>query len=186
MSLLAERPNSTGEPTAAPRFPEAAELAAAVRADFGLDQAKIVVITDACFLTRPRVAAALAVLDRHNGEIWAKLDAGTETYFRLVNVPSHPLAHVLDNILATARLRPLVIQSLFMRVHDAPPPPAEIDAYVGRLRWLLESGGQISAVQIYTVARKPAQAHVSRLPAEELTAIADAVRPLGVAVECYA
>ena len=33
-----------------------------------------------------------------------------------------------ENILAAAMVRPLVIQSLFMRVHQAPPPPAEAPA----------------------------------------------------------
>ncbi len=173
-----------GEPTAVPVFPEAARLAASIKTELGLHEVKIVVITDACFLDRPPVAAALESLDAHQGEIWAKLDAGTEAYYKLVNRPSHPLQHVLDNILGAARIRPLVIQSLFMRVHDA-PPQSEIAAYVGRLRWLLDQGGRLSLVQIYTVARRTAEPYVTALTADELERIASAVRPLGVPVECY-
>jgi wyosine [tRNA(Phe)-imidazoG37] synthetase (radical SAM superfamily) len=174
-----------GEPTASPVFPQAARLTATLKEEYGLADVKIVVITNACFLTHPPVAEALAVLDQHNGEIWAKLDAGTEEYFRLVNGPSHSLQHVLDNILAAARIRPLVIQSLFMRVHDEPPLAAEIAAYLDRLRWLLDSGGRISLVQVYTMARRPTQPYVSALTADELEQIAARIRPLGVPVECY-
>lgn len=174
-----------GEPTASPLFYDAVQLAARIRREHDVLDAKIIVITDACFLTRPKVAAALELLDRNNGEIWAKLDAGSEAYFRQINVPSHSLQHVMDNILTAARARPLVIQSLFMRVRDEPPPAEEIEAYVGRLRWVLENGGRISHVQVYTVARRPAQSYVSKLPEADLTQIGDAVRSLGLATECY-
>lgn len=175
-----------GEPTASPLFPQTVQLAAKVRQDCGELNAKIIVITDACFLTRPKVAEALALLDQHNGEIWAKLDAGTEEYFRRVNRPSHRLQHVLDNILAAVRVRPIVIQSLFTRLEGQSPPASEIAAYADRLRWVCENGGRISLVQIYSVARRPAEPYVSALAPEELEQIARAVRSLGVPVECYA
>lgn len=174
-----------GEPTAVPEFPAAARLAADIRRESGVEQAKIVVITNACYLTRPAVAAVLADLDRHGLEIWAKLDAGTEAYHRRVNRPSHTLQHVLDNILAAARLRPVVIQSLFLRLADDPPPAAEIAAYVDRLRWLVDEGGRISLVQVYTVARRPAERFVSALSREELERIAAEVRRAGLCVECF-
>jgi wyosine [tRNA(Phe)-imidazoG37] synthetase (radical SAM superfamily) len=174
-----------GEPTASPVFPQAARLTAALKDEYGLPDVKIVVITNACFLSDRSMAETLAFLDEHNGEIWAKLDAGTEEYFRLVNVPSHSLQHVLDNILAAGRIRPMVIQSLFIRVHDELPPPLEIEAYLDHLRWLLDNGGQIKLVQVYTMARRPTQPYVSALTADELEHIAARIRPLGVPVECY-
>jgi len=96
-----------GEPTTCRRFAECVDIAASVRRDAGLADVKIVLITDACYLTKPDVVAGLEIMDRNNGEIWAKLDAGTEEYYRRVNRPNHPLSHVLDNITAAARVRPL-------------------------------------------------------------------------------
>jgi wyosine [tRNA(Phe)-imidazoG37] synthetase (radical SAM superfamily) len=176
-----------GEPTAAPLFPEAARVAAAVRQDYKLNEVKIVVITDACFLTKPKVADALAFLDQNNGEIWAKLDAGTEEAFQRVNRArgGATLQHVLDNILAAARVRPIVIQSLFMRLHGQPPAAEEITAYLERLRWTLNNGGGISLVQLYTVARRPAEAYAEPLSREKLEQIAALVREIGLHAECY-
>lgn len=174
-----------GEPTVSPAFPAAAGLVAELRSAFDLSQAKIVLLTNGCFLREPTVIQTLAFLDSHNGEIWAKLDAGTQGYFEQVNGPSHPLAHLLENILVAARVRPIVIQSLFMRIHDKPPPADEIAAYADRLRWLLDSGGQLKLVQIYTVARQTAQPFVGKLTARRLESIADAIRPLGVPVETF-
>jgi wyosine [tRNA(Phe)-imidazoG37] synthetase (radical SAM superfamily) len=174
-----------GEPTAFPRFKEAVEIVVAARARWRLT-AKIVVITDAAYLRRPRVRDALERLDQHGGEVWAKLDAGTEAYFRLVDRPNVSLETIVGNILDTARERPVVVQSLFCRVDGAPPPPAEIDAYIGRLRTIVAAGGQLRTIQLYTIARRPASPRVAPLADAELDAIAAEVRAqVTVPVELY-
>lgn len=165
-----------GEPTASPIFPEAVRIAAEARTRFGLDQVKLVLITDAAFLAKPRVREALPVLDANNGEIWAKLDAGTEEYFRLINRPNCSLQRILDNILEAARARPIVIQSLWMNVRGEPPPESEVDAFAHRLREILTAGGQIKLVQIYTIARRTAETWVTPLDQTMLARIAERVR----------
>jgi len=165
-----------GEPTASPQFPTAVDLAAELRARFNLEEVKLRLITNATLLARPVVRKALAVLDAHNGEIWAKLDAGTEDYFRLVCRPHVSLATVLANILDAARVRPLVIQSLWMKIHGECPPADEIDAYAERLREILQRGGRLKQVQIYTTARQPTEPYVSSLSADQLNTIATRVR----------
>ena len=172
-----------GEPTTYPRFKEVVELAIRAKEDAGLGHLKIVVITNATMFHRPRVREALAVLDRHNGEIWAKLDAGTEEYYHLVDVTTIPFQRVLDNILEAARHRPIVIQGLFMRVHGVGPDEKEIKAFCDRLREIVVKGGKINLVQVYTVARRPAEDYVTPLSNAEVDAITEAVRqiPLPVA-----
>ncbi len=164
-----------GEPTTCPVFTESVQLAADLKAEHGLTDAKLVLITDACYLTKPSVRAALEIMDRANGQIWAKLDAGTEEYFRRVNRPNFSLEHVVDNITQAARVRPITIQSLFMRVNERPPDEVEIRAYVGRLSEMLRAGAQVRAVQVYTVARRPADPTVTPLDNDELDAIATSV-----------
>ena len=173
-----------GEPTTCPQFKEAVELAIRAKEEAGLAQLKIVIITNASMLHRPKVKEALSLLDRHNGEIWAKLDAGTEQYYKLVDVTKIPFRRILDNILDAVRLRPIAIQSLFMRIRGVPPDEKEITAYCNRLREITAKGGRIHLVQVYTVARRPAQPYITPLSNEEVETIAQQVRkiPLAVAV----
>ena len=175
-----------GEPTTYPRFTEAVEIAAGARRRFGLETTKLVLITDAAYLAKPKVREALEVLDRNNGEIWAKLDAGTDAYFQLVDRPNVSLQTVLDNILDAARARPVVIQSLFFRVSGEPPPDAEVEAYGDRLNAILAAGGCLKALQLYTIARLPAEASAAPLADAELDAIAEVVKGrVPVPVEVY-
>lgn len=174
-----------GEPTTYPRFKEVVELAIRAKNEAGLGHLKIVVITNATMFHRPRVRETLAFLDRHNGEIWAKLDAGTEEYYHLVDVTTIPFQRVLDNILAAARHRPIVIQSLFMRVHGVGPDAREIKAFCDRLREIVVKGGKITLVQVYTVARRPAQDYVTPLSNAEVDAITEAVRQIPLAAASF-
>jgi wyosine [tRNA(Phe)-imidazoG37] synthetase (radical SAM superfamily) len=174
-----------GEPTSCGQLLDASRVAHQVLDRFGFSDAKIVLITNATLLHQPRVREALAFLDSHRGEVWAKLDAGTEAYFRRIERTGVPFGHVLNNILDAGRLRPIVIQSLFLMLDGVGPDEAEIDAYIGRLAHLRDNGCQIRLVQVYTVARDTAVASVDPLPADRLDAIAQRVRHLGLAAEAY-
>ena len=105
-----------GEPTTYRNFDEIIAACAEVKRRHGLDDVKMVLITNASMFHRPHVQRGLEILDANNGEIWAKLEAGTEEYFQLVDRTPIPFRQILDNITAAARVRPLVIQALFMRV----------------------------------------------------------------------
>jgi len=165
-----------GEPTTCPVFPESVAIAARLKAKWALPDAKIVLITDACYLTRPKVAAALDVLVENNGEVWAKLDAGTEEHFRKINRPNFPLRHVVDTIASAAQRHPVCIQSLWMRLHGEPPGESEVEAFGDRLMEIVTAGGRIPLVQVYTIARQPTESYVTPLAADELERIAARIR----------
>src|SRR5262249_28483233 len=97
-----------------------------------------------------------------------------------------PLQRILDNLRDAARIRPLVIQSLFMRVDGAGPPPSEIAAYCDRLNELRAGGGAIDRVQGYTVARRPAEEAVTPLSPAAREAMPGTVRQrTSLPVEAY-
>jgi wyosine [tRNA(Phe)-imidazoG37] synthetase (radical SAM superfamily) len=137
---------------------------------------KLVLITNASMFHRPHVQRGLAILDENNGEIWAKLEAGTDEYYHLIERTPIPFRQILDNILAAARVRPLVIQSLFMRVGDEPPSQAELEAFCDRLNEITAAGGQLKLVQIYTIARRPAESFVTSLSDTEVDVIVALVK----------
>ncbi len=175
-----------GEPTVSPIFGEVVQICADVRAAHGLDGVKLVLITNATMLRHPRVAAALEIFDANNGEIWGKLDAGTEDYYQRVDRTEVKLAEVIENLIATARKRPIVIQSLFMRLDGAGPPPAEHAAYCDRLNEIVAAGCRIKLVQIHTIARRPAESFATPLENGEVDALAELVRTrTSLLVEAY-
>jgi wyosine [tRNA(Phe)-imidazoG37] synthetase (radical SAM superfamily) len=169
-----------GEPTTPKEFPAAARAAQEIRDRRGT-QIPLRLITNATLLDRPRVKTALPFFD----ELWCKLDAGTEAYFQRVDGTRFPFRKVLDNLLGTARERPIVIQSLFLTWEGAGPGEAEIEAYAERLREIAMGGGRIDLVQVYTVARRPADPRVGALTDARLEEIATRVRALGLRAEVY-
>ncbi len=165
-----------GEPTSCPRFAEVVRAVAELKRRRGLDAVKLVLITNATLFHRPAVREALALLDANNGEVWAKLEAGTEEYYRQIDRTTIPLRRVLDNITEAARVRPIVVQTLFLRLHGKPPSAGELEAFCDRLNDVRKAGGQIELVQVYTVARVPAETYVDALSAAEVDAIVGLVR----------
>lgn len=161
-----------GEPTTYRNFDEIIAACAAVKVRLGLDDVKMVLITNASMFHRRHVQRGLEILDAHQGEIWAKLETGTEAYYQLVERTPIPFRQILDNIAAAARLRPLVIQSLFMRIDGQSPSADELSAFCDRLNEITAAGGKLKLVQIYTVARRPAEAQVTPLADAEVDAIA--------------
>jgi len=157
-----------GEPTTFRNFDELIQACADVRREVGATEAKMVLITNASMFHRPHVQKGLEILDHNRGEIWAKLDAGTEAYFQQVDRSKFSLQHVMDNLILAARVRPIVIQSLFMRIQGQPPENSELQAYCDRLNEIVDAGGEIKLVQIYSVARQPAESFVTPLMNEEV------------------
>jgi wyosine [tRNA(Phe)-imidazoG37] synthetase (radical SAM superfamily) len=175
-----------GEPTTFRNFDQIVDQVADLKRRRGLDAVKLVLITNASMFHRASVQRALATFDANQGEIWAKLDAGTEPYYRLIERTTIPFARILANLREAARLRPLVIQSLFMRVEGAAPSPEEITAFCQRLREIIAEGGSLRRVQVYTIARRPAESYVTALEPGQVDAIAAEVRArVGVTVEAY-
>ncbi|MDG1482563.1 MAG: radical SAM protein [Myxococcota bacterium] len=165
-----------GEPTSAREFPDAVSAVAGVRSAFGLSGVALNLLTNATLFHRPKVTAGLEALDAAGGEIWAKLDAGTAAWFARVDGTSLPFSRVLDNLTAAAKLRPIVLQCMFHAIDGTGPSDDEITSWAGRIDDILKVGGMIRLVQVYSVARKPADPRVSPLPRSRLEEIAAAAR----------
>jgi wyosine [tRNA(Phe)-imidazoG37] synthetase (radical SAM superfamily) len=161
-----------GEPTASAVFELAVNIANSVRKALAPADCQLVLITDSACLERPGVRAGLQILRSAPHQIWAKLDAGTEAYYREVNRTQVPYNLILQNIASTAKEFPLFVQSLFLRIRGIGPSAEEIDAYCDRLEAIGRAGGRILGIQLNTIARRPPEDWAAALSAEELERVA--------------
>ena len=165
-----------GEPTASKCFPQAVNTAVHLKQKHALGHAKLVLITNATLLNRPEVEDALKVMDANHGEVWAKLDTGTQDDYDRIDRSPVPLKRVIENILACGKRRPITIQSMLLKMHGEPMSDEAFDAYADRLAELIDAGCQIKTIQLYTVARKPLEAYVEPLSNDQLNARAEQLR----------
>ena len=164
-----------GEPTISAKFVESVEMVTHVRARGVFPFFKIVLITNASGLDREEVQAGLRLFTPRD-EIWVKLDAGSQPHMNAINRASVPFNKILENILLTARSRPVIIQSLFCQDNNSIPSPADIEQYALCLRDLKDQGAQISMVQVYSATRPTPHSSIRHLPLKTLADIATVVR----------
>lgn len=177
-----------GEPSTLQGFLPLAEKLFDVRDEvLGEGGVPLVLITNGSGLDRREMREAHDLFARRGGVFWIKLDAGSEAYFRAICRTSIPFDRILANLGAAARRHPVVVQSMFLRLHGEGPPPEEIDAWVRRLSDVASSGGRLALVQIYTIARETMEPFVAALSAPELEDIAARLRLFleDVPVETY-
>jgi len=174
-----------GEPTASGEFMAAMDRVVAVRQRHELEDVRLSLLTNATLFQRDPVRSGIAALHAAGGEIWGKLDAGTESWFQRVDGTQLPFQRVLDNLEWAANQYRLTIQSMFHTFDGVGPTDDEISAWVGRLSDVLESGGTIQHVQVYSVARRPSSDAVGALEKARLDWIANQARTLGLSVSVY-
>lgn len=164
-----------GEPTLAPNFADAMKAVVHVRARGSFPFFKIVLLTNASGLDLTAVKNSLKLLT-DSDEVWAKLDAGTQSYMDKVNHPQIHLKRVLANILLLAQQRPVTIQSVFSLLNGQEPPAEEIEHYVERLMELKAAGAMIPLVQVCSAIRPTARVECGHLSLKSLSQIAKMIR----------
>ncbi|MDR0871133.1 MAG: radical SAM protein [Planctomycetaceae bacterium] len=165
-----------GEPTLAVQFSEIVNRVADIRRELCSAGTKIVLITNGTTLNAVPVRNAVRVMLDNNGEVWAKLDAGTPEMFRAVSRSRITFQKIVDNLTAAAKEFPLVIQSCFLMLHNEPPKETDIERYADVLNSITNSGGTIQRVQIYTVARSTAEKWATPLSDDTLNTLTEIVR----------
>ena len=169
-----------GEPTLSPQFAETVRLVADIRKELSAlpvpyaASTKIVLITNASALYRVPVRAALEVMLQNNGEIWAKLDAGTPEFYQTISRSSVPFQTICNNLIHFTQDFPVVIQTCFLALHGKEPSTDEVQRYAERLNEL----GKVLHVQNYTVARNTPENWATPLDNHQLDNIAETVRQL--------
>lgn len=165
-SRLSSRPDritfsGNGEPTAHPEFEEIVHRVSRVRDEVG-PLIRIAVLTNGAYLDRPRVAAALSLVE----EPIVKLDAGSEALFQRLDQPRS--RRNFDRILEGIRRLPSpILQTLFVTGSVDNAGPADVGDWIDQVGELRPAG-----VQIHTLDRPPADATLRPVSRERLRGIA--------------
>jgi wyosine [tRNA(Phe)-imidazoG37] synthetase (radical SAM superfamily) len=145
---------------------------------------QVVVISNATGFSKPSTRKALEILQEMGGCVWAKLDAGTEKLFKIVSASKYSLNGILQEIFCLPRALELKIQTCFMKIEGTSPSKEEIFRYKDRLEMILQNR-EISEIQIYTIARKPAVKFVAPLKLRELEQLTMPLQDLPVQIKLY-
>ena len=133
-------------------------------------------ITNATTFHVKQVAQTVDFLMQNGGEVWAKLDAGTEEFYQKISRSHVPFERVLQNITKISQKHPIWIQTLFLAENGIGPSTKEIGQYIAQLQNIRSQQGCLHGVQVYTVARDTPDPRIASLENGEIDRIADRIR----------
>jgi wyosine [tRNA(Phe)-imidazoG37] synthetase (radical SAM superfamily) len=176
--------SGNGEPTSAAEFPQAVEIAAQALARRNLlPGVKLRLITNGSLLDRRSVRAGVAALGAAGGEVWFKVDAGSDAAVARINGSRVQMASVERRLRLCCELCPTWVQTCQFALDGQLPTDADIAAladFLGRCR------GGIRGVHLYGLARPSAQPEAVRLsaaPVAWLEGVAALLKQKGLTVE---
>lgn len=181
--------SGNGEPTSAPEFPAVVAIIARLLAEFDLiGQIKVVLITNGSLTHRPYVQAGLAQLSALGGEVWFKLDRATAAGIKQINQTESSPDKVMGNLIGCAKLCPTWIQTCVFALDSQPADESELAAYLAFLGQATAAQAPLKGVLLYGLARastQPEAARLSRLPAAELTKLAERIEQTGLTAQTF-
>jgi wyosine [tRNA(Phe)-imidazoG37] synthetase (radical SAM superfamily) len=164
-----------GEPTLHPAFEEIAERLCRLR-DRVAPDIRLAILSNSTTAGSASVRRGLAFFD----ERYMKLDAGDPMTYARINGRGSFGATVE----ALRDLGQVTVQAMFVKDAGGDVDNTTqhaVDAWIDTLDAI-----QPARVQVYTIARPPAQSSLSRVPARRLREIAERVRALGIPADVYA
>jgi len=179
--------SGNGEPTSAREFEQVIDVVGEIRQHCDVpQQVKTVLITNGSLLRRVGVQRGIEKLAGLNGEVWFKLDRGTDAGLRKINNSRATLARTRANLAMAAQRCPTWIQTCVFALAGTGPDAAEQEAYVEFLGECKAAGITLQGVLLYGLARRSLQLEaplLTPLSAAQLEAFAQRIRALGLAVK---
>ena len=167
--------SGNGEPTLHPQLGEIVKAAAALRDRYTPD-AKLAILSNSSTVHRPEVRAALEGVDLK----LMKLDAGSETLMRRINLPARGFDFALM-LQGLAQLEGVLLQSMFVWGRVENTDPFAIRDWAERVAEIRPLG-----VQVYTIDRIPADPDLRPVPRAVLVSIAGYARRIAdVPIDVY-
>ena len=145
--------SGNGEPTLFNNFSEALMAAAVIR-DEAASSSPLVIITNGTGLMQPKVFAILqeAALPPIGAQIWLKLDAGTDEWYKKINRSPVVFEDLITKIKAFVKTAPVTIQTMLCAIDGNEPPVKDAKEWECLVTDLALTGN-IKKIQIYGKAR---------------------------------
>lgn len=176
--------SGNGEPTSAPEFSLIVPLVIKLLKEVNLlGSIKIRLITNGSMMHKANVLTSIHQLAEYNGEVWFKLDAGSQVGIARINDVNIDPSHHLQRLRKCAQACPTFIQTCVFALDGEPPSAQDITEY---LTQIVDVKDVIQGVHLYGIARASMQKEaprLSQLPAEWLRAFATRITQLGIAVQ---
>lgn len=175
--------SGNGEPTSAPNFDKVVAVIDEVARSAGMPhEAKRVLISNGSLMRRALVQRGLGRWREMGGEVWFKVDSGTEAGRRRINGVNLATGVLLGNLEASAGVCPTWLQTCVFGYDGAVPSAAERNTYLALLGKARMRGIALEGVLLYGLARPSMQMEAPRLqplPADWLEGFAGEIRQLG-------
>lgn len=166
-----------GESTTVKEFPDVCKMMRSLQDKYSNHPLQLTLITNATLLGSPNVQKGLALLTEKKGEIWAKLDAGSERWYQKISRSKVPLETVQRNIESAVQKFPLRVQTMLCKVGDDYLDDSETELYVKRLKRIYEASPEnLKGIQLYGVVRHTALPSVFPIEKEYFEFVAGEIR----------
>ncbi len=178
--------SGNGEPTSCKQFDTVVETIIACLREAGLlGDINIVLITNGSYVHRPAVVCGLDVMAAHRGQVWFKVDAGTDAQISHINGVNLGVDRMLEQLKTVAEHCPTWIQTCMFAWDGREPEAADVQAYLAFLQHALQQGIELQGVLLYGIARpsmQPEAEHVSALPENWMLEMQQGIEALGLKV----
>jgi wyosine [tRNA(Phe)-imidazoG37] synthetase (radical SAM superfamily) len=176
--------SGNGEPTSSKQFPQTISLVEQILTEFKLiNTIKVRLITNGSMIHKPTILKSIQHLKKINGEVWFKLDGGTqEDILRVNDVNINPDKHI-QHLRLCAELCPTWVQTCMFSYQNKTYSELQLSAYLAQINKVKDV---IQGVLLYGVARpshQPEAIDIKQLPIAWLEAFAERIRALGVTVQ---
>lgn len=175
--------SGNGESTSAGEFDQIVELIGQSVSRFALqDKIKLVLITNGSLAQKKVVQSGLETMNSINGEVWFKLDSGTDAGLKNINNAGLSIKRVKENLKIVSVLCPTWLQTCIFKLDGELPSKNECDSYLQFLSSLEIENIKVKGVLLYGLARPSMQAEAPRLssvPEVWMNEFADEICQLG-------
>ncbi len=173
--------SGNGEPTMSPYFQEALNRAVIIREQWA-KEAALVLITNGTMLLHEQTYKYLveAASGSKRLDIWLKVDAGTEAWYKCINRSEISFHDLTTKITQFAAKAPFTIQTMLCGIDEQVPSSEESSAWIDlitRLALIADKAFGVKSIQIYGKARPaPEDPRAQPLPCNILHERAEALR----------